>query len=121
MTNTALVDGFNLDVPPNQNQIVALAQYHRKQLDEALFHQEIHMGNFVLAQRKRVHDFTQALSPAEKQDFYRFYDGELKRIATDDPEHPPHSEGGLSVFAILLSLGFIAAILYFAVIRNMVN
>ena len=33
MTHT--IDGFNLDVPPVQSQVIALAQFHRKQLDDA--------------------------------------------------------------------------------------
>ena len=45
MTNT--LDGFDFDMPPTVSQIVALAQYHRTLLDEAVFHQEIHLGDFV--------------------------------------------------------------------------
>ncbi len=44
MTNT--LDGFDFDMPPTVSQIVALAQYHRTLLDEAVFHQEIHLGDF---------------------------------------------------------------------------
>lgn len=115
------IDGFNFDIPPVQSQVIALAQFHRKQLDEAIFHQEIRLGDYCLAQRKRVYDFTRTLTPDEKSNFYRFYDGELKRIADDDELHPAHAEGGLSVFAIFLALGLIALILYFAVIRTMIS
>lgn len=119
MSNT--IDGFNLDVPPVQSQVVALAQFHRKQLDDAIFHQEIHLGKYCLSQRKRIFDFTRQLAPEQKATFYQFYDGELKRIADDDELHPSDAEGGLSVFTIFLALGMIALILYFAVIRTMVN
>ena len=119
MTHT--IDGFNLDVPSVQSQVIALAQFHRKQLDDAIFHQEIHLGKYCLSQRKRILDFARELPPEQKATFYQYYDGELKRIADDDELHPPHSEGGLSVFTIFLALGIIALILYFAVIRSMVN
>lgn len=116
-----IIDGFNFDVPPTESQVVALAQYHRKQLDEAMFHQEIHLGEFCLAQRKRVHDYTQNLAPLQKLGFYRVYDGELHRLADDDDLHPAHAEGGVSVFAVFLVLAIIALILYFAVIRSVLN
>ena len=118
MSNT--IDGFNFDIPPVPSQIIALAQLHRKQLDDAVFHQEIHLGNYCLSQRKRVYDFTCTLDPVQKSEFYRYYDGELKRIADDDELHPPHAEGGLSMFTICLALGLIALILYFAVIRSVI-
>ena len=35
--------------------------------------------------------------------------------------NPLHAEGGLSVFAVCLALVIIASILYFAVIRTLVN
>lgn len=119
MSNT--IDGFNFDLPPVQSQIVALAQLHRKQLDEAIFHQEIHLGKYCLSQRKRVYDFTKTLEPAQKAEFYRYYDGELKRIADDDELHPSHAEGGVSIFTIFLALGIIALILYFAVVRSLIG
>ena len=83
MTNT--LDGFDFDMPPTVSQIVALAQYHRTLLDEAVFHQEIHLGDFCLAQRKRVYDFTRQLDENQRADFYETYNGELRRIADDDP------------------------------------
>lgn len=118
---THIIDGFNFDVPPTESQIVALAQYHRKQLDEAIFHQEIHLGNFCLAQRKRVYDYTRNLEPLQKLGFYRVYDGELHRLADDDDLHPADAEGGVSVFTVFLALAIIALILYFAVIRSVLN
>lgn len=115
MTNT--IDGFTFDVPPAESQIVELAQYHRRQLDEAIFHQEIHLGDYCLDQRKRVYDYTRNLEPMQKAGFYRVYDGELRRLADDDDLHPAHAEGGVSVFAVCLALAIIATILYFSVVR----
>ncbi len=117
---TTSIDGFNFSVPPQENEVVGLAQFHRKQLDEAIFHQEIHLGDYCLAQRKRVYDFTKTLSFEDKRKFYRLYDGELKRLADDDDLHPAHAEGGLSLFAVFLALAIIALILYFAVIRTII-
>lgn len=115
MTNT--IDGFNFDLPLKETQIIALAQFHRKQLDEAIFHQDIHLGDFCIAQRKRISDYTRYLEPLQKRDFYRVYDGELRRLADDDDLHPVSAESGLSVFAVILTLLVIAAMLYFAVIQ----
>ncbi len=117
---TTTIDGFNFSVPLQENQVVGLAQFHRKQLDEAIFHQEIHLGDYCLAQRKRVYDFTKTLTPEDKRSFYKMYDGELRRLADDDDLHPSHAEGGVSIFAICLALVIIALILYFAVIRAIV-
>lgn len=119
MSNT--IDGFNFDTPPVQSQIVALAQHHRKQLEEAIFHQEIHLGDFCLSQRKRIHDFTKTLAPSEKAEFYRYYDGELKRIAVEDREHPEDAETGVSLFTIFIALAFILMILYFGVVRSVTS
>lgn len=119
MSNT--IDGFTFDVPPVESQVVALAQFHRKQLDEAVFHQEIRLGDYCLAQRKRVYDFAKTLDPVQRAQFYRYYDGELRRIADDDQLHPPHAEGGVSVFVIILALAVIAFILYFTVVRGMIS
>ena len=119
MTNT--IDGFTFGNPPEPSDIIALAHHHKKQLDEAIFHQEIHLGHYCLEQRKRVHDYTQTLDPAAEAEFYRYYDGELKRIAVIDEEHPDDAEGGLSVFTIFIVLAVIAAILYFGVVQNVVS
>ena len=119
MTNT--LDGFEFDMPPTVQQIVALAQYHRTQLDEAVFHQEIHLGDFCLAQRKRVYDFTRQLDENQRAEFYDTYNGELVRIADDDPAHPAGAENGVGAFTIVLALGVIALVLYFAVIRSIIS
>lgn len=115
MTN--IIDGFNFDLPLSESQIIALAQFHRKQLDEATFHQEIHLGNFSIAQRNRVSEYTRTLTLPQKKQFYEIYDGELRRLADDDDLHPANAESGVSIFAVILSLIVIAMILYFTVVR----
>ncbi|WP_163048636.1 hypothetical protein [Acinetobacter pittii] len=119
MTNT--IDGFVFDTPPREEQIIELAHYHSKLLDEAIFHQEIHLGDYCLAQRKRVFDFARHLEPAQKNWFYQVYDGELRKIADEDELHPADAEEGLSIFAMFLVLVIIAAILYFSVIRSLIS
>ena len=118
---TKTFDGLTFDLPPTSSQIVELAHQHRKNLDEAIFHEEIHLGYYCLAQRKRVYDFTRQLDPQQREEFYKVYNGELRRIADDDELHSVDSEQGLSAFAIMLVLGIIALVLYFAVIRNLVG
>ena len=118
MTNT--IDGFTFDVPAAESQIVELAQYHRKQLDEAIYHQEIHLGDYCLAQRKRVYDYTKNLEPMQKRGFYHIYDGELRRLADDDDLHPVHAEGGVSIFAVVIALVIIAVILYFSFLKAII-
>lgn len=115
MTNT--IDGFTFDIPPSEDQIIELAHFHRRKLDEAIFHEEIHLGNYCLAQRKRVYDFARQLDPQEKNRFYEIYDGELRRIADEDDLHPADAEGGVSIFAIVIVLVIVAAILYFSVTK----
>ncbi|EPK0209983.1 hypothetical protein LF371_003406, partial [Acinetobacter baumannii] len=107
--------------PPKEEQIIELAHYHRKLLDEAIFHQEIHLGDYCLAQRKRVFDYARQLDPNQKAWFYQVYDGELRKIADEDELHPADAEEGLSIFAMLLVLVIIAAILYFSVIRSLMG
>lgn len=116
-----VIDGFSFDVPPAESQIIALAHHHRKLLDEAIFHQEIHLGDYCLAQRKRVYDFASHLSPEQKDRFYDTYNGELKRIADDDDLHPADAESGVGMFAIFLALVIIAFILYFAFVRSLMS
>lgn len=115
---TRTLDGLSFDMPPTADQIVALAHLHRQNLDEAIFHQEIHLGDFGLAQRKRVYDFTRELNEAQREKFYEMYNGELLRTADEDDLHPADAEGGVSVFAVFLVLAIIAMILYFAVIQS---
>ena len=114
-------DGLSFDLPPTTSQIIELAHQHRKNLDEAIFHQEIHLGDYCLAQRKRVYDFASHLSPEQKDRFFKIYDGELKNIADDDELHPADAESGVGMFAIFIALVIIAFILYFAFVRTLVN
>ena len=58
-----------------------------------------------------------SIRPNQKAWFYQVYDGELRKIADEDELHPADAEEGLSIFAMLLVLVIIAAILYFSVIR----
>lgn len=116
-----VIDGVNFDVPPSENQIIALAHYHRKLLDEAIFHQEIHLGDYCLAQRKRVYDFASHLPADQKDRFYEIYNGELQRIADEDDLHPADAESGVGMFAIFLTLVIIAFILYFAFVRTIMS
>ena len=118
---TKTLDGLNFDLPPTEAQIVELAHQHRKNLDEAVFHQEIHLGNFCLVFRKRVYDFTRQLDIQQREQFYDVYNGELMRVADDDELHPADSERGVGVFAIAVVLAIIAMVLYFAVIRNVMG
>ena len=119
MINT--IDGFTFGNPPDPSNIIALAHHHRKQLDEAIFHQEIHLGNYCLDQRKRVYDFTRSLDATARAEFYRYYDGELKRIAHKDDLHPADAEGGVGIFTVFIVLAIIAAILYFGIVQNVVG
>ncbi len=111
------IDGFNFEVPPDESQIIALAQFHRKQLDEAIYHQEIRLGDFGVAQRKRVHDYTRTLTNVQEQAFYNIYDHELERLADDDDLHPGEAESAVSIFAVMLVLAVIAVILYLSAMR----
>ncbi len=119
--STRTLDGLNFDVPPSASQIIALARQHRANLDDAIFHQDIHLGNFCLAQRKRVYDFTRDMTREQRIEFYRTYNGELKRIADEDQLHPAHAEGGVSVFALVVVLAIIAVILYFSFVRTLMS
>ena len=118
---TKTLDGLTFDMPPSADQIIALAHLHRQRLDEAIFHQEIHLGDFGLAQRKRVYDFTRELDVQQREDFYGMYNGELLRIADEDDLHPADAESGVGMFAIFLTLVIIAFILYFAFVRTIMS
>ena len=117
---TTIIDGLSFDSPPAENQIIALAHHHRKLLDEAVFHQEIHLGDYCLAQRKRVYDYAVHLAPDQKDRFYRIYNGELQRIADHDDLHPADAESGVGMFAITIVLIIIAFILYFAFVHTLI-
>ena len=46
---TKTFDGLTFDLPPTSSQIVELAHQHRKNLDEAIFHEEIHLGGLLFS------------------------------------------------------------------------
>lgn len=115
-----ILDGLNFTVPPSRDEIVALAHYHREKLNEAITHQETRMGDFCLAQRQRVCDFTRELNADQRAEFYQIYNHELVRIANKDRAHLEPTEAGVSIFAIVIVLAVIALILFFAFIRGTV-
>lgn len=112
------LDGITFDIPPTAGQIMALAQVHRKKLDDAIFYKNVRLGDYSLAQRKEVYDFTRQLDESQREQFYRLYNGELVRLADEDRLHPAHAEAGVSKFAIFIVLMIVALILYFTVIRT---
>lgn len=118
---TYVLDGIHLDTPLQDQQIISLAQKHRKQLYEALFHQEIHLGHYAYKLRSHVAEFIQHLPKDEQLKFYQVYDAELKRGAEEDVLHPAYAEEGVSMFAAIVALVVIFTILYFAVIRVVIQ
>ena len=116
-----VIDGLSFDSPPAENQIIALAHHHRKLLDEAIFHHEIRLGDYCLAQRKRVYDYAVNLTTEQRDRFYRIYNGELLRIADEDDLHPADAEGGVGLFAVFIVLIIIAFILYFAFVQTLMT
>lgn len=105
------LDGIDFDMPPTAGQVMALAQLHRKKLDAAIFRKNIHLGEYSLAQRKAVYDFTRQLDENQREQFYKLYNAELVRLADPDLLHPASAESGLSKFAIFLTLAVVAMIL----------
>lgn len=116
-----VIDGFDFSNPIDPNEVKALAKFHRKQLGEAIYHAEDHIGNIGIAQRVKIANFTHGLEPQQKVEFYKIYNKELHRLAVDDPIHPPHSEHGVNVFLLVVTLIITATILYFAFIPHVVN
>ncbi len=94
---TRTLDGVKFDMPPTAGQIMELADLHRKKLDQAIFSKHTHLGDYGLAQRKEVYDFTRALDENQREQFYKLYNGELVRIADEDRLDPPEAEAGLKV------------------------
>lgn len=110
---TTTIDGFSLDLPPIKAQIIGLAQLHRKQLDEAIYHNELRLGDFCLAQRKRVYDYTRELNEEQRADFYQTYNSELQRLAIDESPHQHENENPANVKVMIGVLVVIAIVLYF--------
>jgi hypothetical protein len=116
------VDGILIDTPPVNSQIIDLAQLHRKQLNDAIYHNEIRLGDFCLSQRKRVYDFAHELEPSQKADFYNIYNSELERLAVHDGPHNQHEETNQShIFMAFAVLVAIVVVLYFAVLRTTIS
>ncbi|MFT4022057.1 MAG: hypothetical protein QM666_11130 [Acinetobacter sp.] len=118
---TTTIDGFTFGAPFDSEQIKALAQFHRKQLTEAIFHEGQHIGEIGITQRTKISAFTQQLDHQQQAEFFDIYNRELERLAVDDPIHPPHAEQGVSVFLIIVILAVIAIILYFAFVRHITS
>jgi hypothetical protein len=112
---TKNIDGFVLDIPLVETQVIALAQYHHKKIDDAIFHQEIHLGEFGLQQKFKVDEFVKTLSEADRHDFYEIYSAELERLArTDDHLRDEHESGNLGVILIVLVIIAVAIYYFFA-------
>ena len=107
------IDGFSLDLPPIKAQVIGLAQLHRKQLDEAIYHNELRLGDFCLAQRKRVYDYTRELNADQRTEFYQTYNGELQRLAVDESPHHHIDENPTHIKIMCGVLLLIAVVLYF--------
>ena len=110
------IDGFVVDIPLVETQVIALAQYHHKKIDDAIFHQEIHLGEFGLQQKFKVDAFLKTLSEADRNNFYEIYSAELERLArTDNHLHEEHHESGnLGVIFVVLVIVAIAIYYFFA-------
>lgn len=107
------IDGLSLDLPPIKAQVIGLAQLHRKQLDEAIYHNELRLGDFCLAQRKRVYDYTRELNVEQRAEFYQTYNDELQRLAIDENPHHHEDENSTYVKMMCGVLLIVAVVLYF--------
>lgn len=118
MKNT--LDGFNFDVPATESQINALAQFHHKQLYDAVFHQEMHLGNLGIAQRKRLYNYTQNLLPMQKVAFERQYDQKMREL-NDKSLHADEHDSSSSMWLAVIAIILLALILYFTVIQRVIH
>ena len=118
MKNT--LDGFEFDVPPTESQIDALAQFHHKQLYDAVFHQEIHLGNLGIAQRKRIHDFTRKMLPMQRLAFEHHYDDKMREL-NDKTLHADKHDNLSSMFAVSVAMVALAIVLYVFVIQRVIQ
>ena len=116
--SAAIIDGLEFDVPVDHAQIKALARFHRQQLGEAIYHEDQHIGELGISHRVKIANFTHQLSPEDRLMFYKVYNHELRRLAVDDPLHPPHAEEGVNIFLLIVIMAIIAVILYFAFVRH---
>lgn len=109
---TKAIDGFGLDIPPTSSQIITLAQLHRKQLDEAIHHNEIRLGDFCLAQKSRIASFTKELDVQDRSEFYRIYNEELVRLSHDENAYPhEHEEINPTKIKISIAIICVAALI----------
>lgn len=115
------LDGIQFDTPPTAGQIVALAQDHRKKIHNAIYEKEIHLGNFTLAQRIDVYQFTRELNVEQRAQFYKIYNDELARSAEEEPLHLEQVEASVSIFAIAIVFAVIILVLWFAVVKTLMN
>lgn len=110
MINT--IDGFSFDQPLAESQIIALAQFHRKQMVEAEKHQEIRLGDYCIAQRSRVGEYTRTLDVTQRNYFYSIYDAELQRLGDSEDLHEGHPSGQARVGAVVIGLIVLAVVLH---------
>ena len=118
---TKTIDGFVLDMPPIDTQVAALAQYHHKKIDEALFKDTTHLGKYGLKQRFKVEEFASTLSEEDRKNFYSLYSSELERLAKED-DHHAHDEpetGNLGVIFVVLVI--IAVAIYYLFARPLMG
>ncbi|WP_343596750.1 hypothetical protein [Acinetobacter sp.] len=116
-----LIDGFEFATPLNPEDVKALAKFHRKQLGDAIYHEDQHIGNIGIEHRIKIAQFTRGLDADQRAEFYRIYNKELHRLAIDDPIHPLHAEHGVNIFLLVVTLVIIAIILYFAFVRDITS
>lgn len=120
MTATT-IDGLEFDLPLDHTKIKTLAQLHRQQLGEAIYHEDQHIGELGIAHRSRISNFTRQLGLEQRAEFYKIYNRELRRLAVEDPLHPPHAEEGVNVFLLVVIFVIITVILYFAFVRHVIS
>lgn len=118
---TKTIDGFALDNPLIASQVIALAQYHHKKIDEAIFHQEVHLGEYGLKQKFKLDEFTNDLSELDRREFYKVYSSELTRLAKHDDHHAHDipETGNISVIVGVLIV--LAVVLYFVFARPLMG
>ncbi|WOE31938.1 MULTISPECIES: hypothetical protein [unclassified Acinetobacter] len=118
---TKTIDGFVLDVPPVASQVIALAQYHHQQLDKAILHQDIHLGEYGLKQQFQLDTFVDELSDADREKFNKIYTEELYRLAEQDHQHAHHEAEKANLALIFVILAIIAVILYFTFAHRLMS
>lgn len=119
MINT--IDGFSFNQPLAESQIIALAQYHRKQMVEAERHQDIRLGDFCLGQRIRVDKYTRTLDVKQRNYFYTVYDGELRRLGENEDLHFVEPDGQARIMLVIIALLVIAVLLHTFFYRLMIQ